>query len=153
MRMRAPCDCGEPQAEFEDAVCAVLESDGSPYEILDRNYTSDPFEPDIVLMNEDEWVFRMVCYYTQEEDGQVDIFPRTFPMRKWVTDHDDLPTYFVLGVNGTPQHPEYLYLCRFFEIASRYTKLESLRPYLVNCFRPEFFSNFIEKDLDRIFSA
>ena len=46
-----PCDCGELQAQFEDAVCRVFESEGSRFEILDRNMISDPFEPDITLMN------------------------------------------------------------------------------------------------------
>lgn len=105
-------------------------------------------------MDRDEWVFRIVCYFTDyDEDGVVEIFPRTFPMRKWVTDHDDLPTYMALGVAGTPQHPESLFFSRFFNFGSRRMKLPELRPYMINVFRIDFFSDVIDKDFERIFSA
>ena len=135
-------------------MCRVFESPDSPYEILDRNYSSDPFEPDIVLMDADEWVFRIVCYYTgYVDDGAVDIWPHTFPMRKWVTDHDELPTFFVLGVEGTPQHPEEMYFTRFFNINKKCIKLTELRDYTLNVFRIDMFRDVIEKDFERIFSA
>ena len=54
-------DCEEKQSQFEDAVCRIFETDGTRYEILDRNMLSDPFEPDIVLMDEDEWVLSLIC--------------------------------------------------------------------------------------------
>ena len=74
-------DIGELQAQFEDAVCRLFES-SDDFEILDRNMVSDPFEPDILLMDADEWVFRVVCWYQREvNEGCVNIYPRTFGMK------------------------------------------------------------------------
>lgn len=151
--MITPCDCGELQAQFEDAVCRVFESEGSRFEILDRNMISDPFEPDIVLMDDDEWILRLVCYYIEEIDGDnLHIFPKTFDMRKWVVDSDESPTFFILGVGGTPSHPEMLFFCRFFEINSDSMHIDVLRHFSLNLLRIDFLDDVITKDFERMYS-
>ena len=149
-----PCDCGELQAQFEDSVCRVFESEGSRFEILDRNMISDPFEPDITLMDEDEWVFNLVCHYIEEvpDNGDLLIFPKTFGMRKWVPDSDDRPTFLVLGVGGTPRDPEMLFFTRFFNVHSVSMNISSLMEYSLNCFRLDFFDPIIMKDFERMYS-
>ena len=150
--MDVPNDIGELQAQFEDAVCRMFES-SDDFEILERNMVSDPFEPDILLMDADEWVFRVVCWYQREVDeGCVNIYPRTFGMRKWVTDHDDLPTFFMMGVGGTPQKPEGFYLTRFFNVNSSCMDLKKFKDAFLTMFRIDFVKNAIDKDFIRIFS-
>ena len=99
-----PCDIGEPQMLFDDAVCRMFEDPDGEYEVLDRNMNNDPFEPDIVVMDSDEWVFTVLCYYIEDypADGFVEIYPKTFGMRKWVQDDSDRPAFLALGVGGTP---------------------------------------------------
>lgn len=148
-----PCDCGELQAQFEDAVCRVFESEGSRFEVLDRNMISDPFEPDIVLMDDDEWVMRLVCYYCEDYEGDsLSIFPKTFGMRKWVVDSDETPTFFILGVGGIPSRPESLFFCRFFEINSDVMQIDVLRRFSVNLLRIDFLDDLITKDFERMYS-
>lgn len=147
-----PNDIGEPQAQFEDAVCRLFES-SEDYEILERNMYSDPFEPDIQLMDADEWVFRVVCWYQSEDDeGFVNIYPKTFGMRKWVTDHDDLPTFFLMGVGGTPSNPERFHLTRFFNIPHQYMDLSKMEDSALSMFDIRFVKHAIDRDFERIFS-
>ena len=152
--MEPPTDIGEPQAEFEDAVCRRFESDGSGFEVLDRNMSSDPFEPDLVVMDSDEWVFRIVCYYIEDppSDGTVVLFPRTFGMRKWVTDSDETPTFLVFGIGGTPQNPEMLFFGRFFEFPDQVVDLKNKMQHLVSCFRIDLLGSVVERELERIYS-
>lgn len=149
-----PCDIGEPQAEFEDAVCSILADPEGRYEVLDRNLSSDPFEPDIVMMDDDEWVFRIVCYYVEEVpcDGMVEIFPKTFGMRKWVRDADDEPTYLVLGVGGTPRTPEMVFFTRFFNFPSKTFDVSSKSEYRINWMRMDFMERVIDEDFERMYS-
>lgn len=147
-----PTDIGELQAEFEDSVCRLIES-SDKYEILDRNISSDPFEPDISVMTEDEWVFRIVCWYqSEDDDGYVDIYPHTFNMRKWVTDHDEDPTFFIMGLGGSPQHPENLYITRFYNIYDSHMDLSDLEMFEVTLFRFDFIYHEINRELCRVFS-
>ena len=150
--MDFPTDIGEPQAEFEDAVCRLIES-SDVFEIIERNMISDPFEPDAILMNEDEWTFRIVCWYQADDDeGFADIYPKTFGMRKWVTDHDEEPTYFLMGIGGTPQMPDHFYITRFFNIDETHMSLARLDAYRQSVFRFDFIYYYINRDLCRIFS-
>lgn len=146
-----PCDIGPEQEEFEEAVCGLFEDAG--YEVLDRNPSHDPFEPDITLMDEDEWVFTVLCYFTDDiEDGSVRIFPNTMGMRRWVTDHDDRPTFLVLGVGGSPISPETLYFGRFGGFPDRRFDLDAYRRMILNWMSAEFFDDAVRKEFERIFS-
>ncbi len=145
-----PSDVGDAQAAFIEAVVRVL---GEAYEIIDTNPFNDPFEPDIILMDEDEWVFRILCYYDEEpEDGSVCIFPRTFDMRKWVVDTSDEPTFLVLGAGESPDDPEYLFFSRFFNFPSRDFDIESGKRHLLNWMRSAFFRAAIDAEFERIYS-
>lgn len=147
-----PSDIGELQAEFDDSVCRLIEA-SDKYEVLDRNMSDDPFEPDIVVMTEDEWIFRMVCWYqSEEDDGFVNIYPRTFGMRKWVTDHDDEPTFFIMGLGGTPQHPEKFFLTRFDKIYDSFIEIDYLKKFELTLFRFDFIYNEVNHELCRVFS-
>ena len=147
-----PTDIGSLQADFEDTVCAVLEDAG--FEVLDRNPTHDPFEPDIVLMDEDEWVFNVICYFVEDAPfhGVAEIFPLTFDMRKWVQDDSDKPAFLALGIGGIPSEPEYLYFSRFFNFNDRLFDMDRNRGLLVNWLRPPFLRKVIEDEFERIFS-
>ena len=81
-----PCDIGAPQEEFCEAITEMFDDPDGMYEVLDTNLSDDPFEPDIEIMDSDEWVFNVLCYYVEDSpsDGVVEIFPKTFGMRKWV---------------------------------------------------------------------
>lgn len=151
---RVPSDIGRPQAEFEDAVCRMLEDGGSGFEVLDRNMYDDPFEPDMVLMDSDEWVFNVLCYYIEDvpDDGVAEIYPTTFGMRKWVQDDSDRPAFLALGIGGTPGAPEHLYFSRFYDFPESRFDMESARGMLLNWMRPEFFCKVIEDEFERIFS-
>ena len=82
----SPCDIGKPQEDFCDEIASIFDCPDGRYEILDRNLSNDPFEPDIEVMDADEWAFNVICYYVEDSpaDGVVEIFPKTFGMRKWV---------------------------------------------------------------------
>ena len=149
-----PCDIGGPQEEFEEHVISLFDDPGSGYEILDTNLADDPFEPDILLMDADEWVFTVLCYYVEDipDDGVVWIFPRTFGMRKWVTDTDERPAFLVLGVGGTPHNPEYLYFGRFYDFPESDFHMEAGRRLLMNWFRMDFIDKAIRDEFERIFS-
>ncbi len=146
----APTDFREPQDEFDDAVCRIFDS-SDRYEILDRNLTNDPFEPDIVVMDEDEWVFNIVCYFVDEDEDNMVLYPKTFDMRKWVRDSDDEPTFLALGVGGTPQSPDRVYFTRFFNFNTRDVDLSKKSMYLVNWFRLEFMEKVVIDDFERIY--
>lgn len=147
-------DCEEKQSQFEDAVCRIFETDGTRYEILDRNMLSDPFEPDIVLMDEDEWVLSLICSYFDDfsDEGYLRLFPDTFSKRKWVVDSDDSPVYILIGVGGSPSCPEHIFFTRFFNINSINISKDRLLEYSVNCFNLAFLDHEIMKDFERIYS-
>lgn len=149
-----PSDIGEPQEEFCDRIAEIFDDPDGRYEVLDRNLSDDPFEPDIEVMDSDEWAFNILCYYVEDtpSDGIVEIFPRTFGMRKWVQDDSDRPSFLALGVGGTPDHPEYLYFARFFRFTDVHFILDEGRDMLINWMRPEFFDRVIRDDFERIFS-
>ncbi len=149
-----PSDIGEPQREFCDAIAAIFDDPDGNYEVLDRNPYDDPFEPDIEVMDSDEWAFNIVCYYVEESpsDGMVEIFPKTFGMRKWVQDDSDRPCFLALGIGGTPGNPEYLYFARFFHFTDGSFCQEDGRGMLINWMRPEFFDKVITAEFERIFS-
>lgn len=151
---QVPCDIGIPQEEFEDAVCSMFDDPEGDYEILDRNMSNDPFEPDLVVMDSDEWVFNVLCYYVEDSpsDGFVEIFPQTFGMRKWVTDSSDRPTFLALGVGGSPSQPEYVYFTRFFNFNDFLVNLDTLRGFIINWMRPAFFDKVVRDEFERIYS-
>lgn len=146
-----PCDIGPEQEEFEEIVCALFEEAG--YEVLDRNPSHDPFEPDIVLMDEDEWVLTVLCYFTDDvEDGRISIFPKTMGMRRWVTDHDDRPAFLVLGVGGRPSDPDTLYFARFDSFPDGRFELGRIRRFIMNWMRADFLDDAVRREFERIFS-
>lgn len=151
---KVPCDIGELQAEFDDAVCSMFEDETCGFEVLDRNMSDDPFEPDIVVMDEDEWAFNILCYYIEDlpSDGIAVVYPTTFGMRKWVQDDSDKPAFLALGIGGTPRRPEYLYFARFFNFSSPYFHMDSGKDLLLNWMRPPFFHKVIRDEFDRLFS-
>lgn len=150
----SPCDIGKPQEDFCDEIASIFDCPDGRYEILDRNLSNDPFEPDIEVMDADEWAFNVICYYVEDSpaDGVVEIFPKTFGMRKWVQDDSERPTFLALGVGGTPSNPEYLYFARFFHFTDVHFDLDEGRGILVNWMRPEFFDKIIQDEFERIFS-
>ena len=149
-----PCDIGEPQILFDDAVCRMFEDPDGEYEVLDRNMNNDPFEPDMVIMDSDEWVFTVLCYYIEDypSDGFVEIYPKTFGMRKWVQDDSERPAFLALGVGGTPENPEELYFARFYNFGDSLVDLNDLKRFRINWMRPAFFDKVVREDFERIFS-
>ncbi|MBQ8179965.1 MAG: hypothetical protein IJ026_05985 [Candidatus Methanomethylophilaceae archaeon] len=152
--MFQPTDCGEPQAQFEDRVCSMFEADGGMFEVLDRNMSSDPFEPDIILMDADGWVLNILCYYVEElpADGRITLFPRTFGMRKWVEDSQERPAFLVLGVGGTTSSPEEVYFSRFFNFPSKDVDLSDMVGFRLNWFDYRFLERIITDDFERMYS-
>ena len=61
-----PSDIGEPQEEFCDRIAEIFDDPDGRYEVLDRNLSDDPFEPDIEVMDSDEWAFNILCYYVED---------------------------------------------------------------------------------------
>lgn len=149
-----PCDIREPQSQFDDAVCRMFDDPEGDYEILDRNMFNDPFEADIRLMDRDEWVFQVLCFYVEERpsDDVIEIYPTTFGMRKWVRDNDENPTFLALGVGGTPQHPELLYFSRFFNFPRMRFDLKEGMGLSINWMRSDFFDKVIKDDFQRMYS-
>ena len=64
-----PSDIGEPQEEFCDRIAEIFDDPDGRYEVLDRNLSDDPFEPDIEVMDSDEWAFNILCYYVEDTNG------------------------------------------------------------------------------------
>lgn len=149
-----PCDIYRPQSEFADAVRSMFDDPDGPYEILDTNEVDDPFEPDITVMDQDEWVFTVLCYYIEDypSDGRVELYPRTFGMRKWVEDSEDRPAFLALGVGGSPERPEELYFARFYNFGSQHLDLGDIREHMINWMRPDFFDKVVRDEFDRIYS-
>lgn len=152
--MKVPTDIGPIQEEFEDMVCGFFDDPDGEYEILDRNIYHDPFEPDIEVMDSDEWVFSILCYYEEEypTDGVVEIFPKTFGMRKWVTDTQERPAFLAMGVGGTPSNPDLVYFARFYNFNDRFFLISEGKELQVNWLKPEFFHKVIREEMDRLFS-
>ena len=149
-----PCDIGAPQEEFCEAITEMFDDPDGMYEVLDTNLSDDPFEPDIEIMDSDEWVFNVLCYYVEDSpsDGVVELFPKTFGMRKWVQDDSDRPAFLALGVGGTPRNPEYLFFARFFNFTSSEFHLDDGRGLMINWMRREFLFKVVRDEFDRIFS-
>ena len=155
MTMRkVPCDIGAPQEEFEDIVCGIFDDPNGDYEILDRNEAHDPFEPDLVIMDSDEWVFNVLCYFVEDypSDGFVEIFPETFGMRKWVQDDSEKPTFLALGVGGTPSNPDCLYFTRFFHFTDSIMDLKDLRVHMISWLRYDFLDKVVRDNFELIYS-
>ena len=149
-----PTDIGEPQEIFQDAIRDIFDDPDGNYEVLDTNLSDDPFEPDITVMDADEWVFTVLCYYIEEvpSHGVLEIFPKTFGMRKWVEDSTERPAFLALGVGGTPTNPEVLYFSRFYNFPDRIFEMERNKDLMINWMRPEFFDKVIRDEFDRIYS-
>ena len=149
-----PTDIGESQEIFQDAVRDIFDDPDGNYEVLDTNLSDDPFEPDIVVMDSDEWVFTVLCYYIEDvpSNGVLEIFPTTFGMRKWVEDSTERPAFLALGVGGTPTNPEVLYFSRFYNFPDSIFEMERNKELLINWMRPEFFDRVIRDEFDRIYS-
>ena len=150
----SPCDIGKPQEDFCDEIASIFDCLDGRYEILDRNLSNDPFEPDIEVMDADEWAFNVICYYVEDSpaDGVVEIFPKTFGMRKWVQDDSERPAFLALGVGGSPENPEELYFARFFNFGDSLMDLNDLKRFRINWMRPAFFDKVVREDFERIYS-
>lgn len=142
----------EKQEGFIDLVCSLFESEEGLYEVVDRNDV-DPFEPDLRILDRDEWAFNVLCYHTDDiiHDGVL-IFPKTFDKRKWVLDRDDDPTFLALGVGGTPSRPEHFYFTRFMNVTDTFTRLSRLTEYELTVLSFRFLDHAVEREFERIFS-
>ncbi len=54
-----PCDIGPLQEEFCETVVSMFNDPDGECKILGTNFADDPFEPNIVVMDTDEWVFNV----------------------------------------------------------------------------------------------
>lgn len=147
--MTAPYD---KQVGFIDLVCSLFESEEGMYEVVDRN-DHDPFEPDLRILDRDEWAFNVICYHTDDmvHDGVL-IFPDTFAQRKWVLDRDDDPTFLALGVGGTELRPERFFLTRFMNVADTFTTLARLTEFEMSVVSFRFLHHAVEREFERIYS-
>lgn len=140
----------EAQDAFADAVREAL--DEWPFEVIDRNPAHDPFEPDLTVMDQDEWVFTVVCQWCERPAGSVLFFPGTFRMRKWIQDDDERPLYFALGVGGSPEDPEILCFSRFFMYAREEWPIGRLDETRVRRLCPQSLRHVVERDFERMYS-
>ena len=149
-----PSDIGEPQEEFCDRIAEIFDDPDGRYEVLDRNLSDDPFEPDIEVMDSDEWAFNILCYYVEDtpSDGIVEIFPRTFGMRKWVQDDSEKPAFLALGVGGTPSNPDCLYFTRFFHFTDSIMDLKNLRVHMISWLKYDFLDKVVRDNFELIYS-
>ena len=149
-----PCDIGAPQEEFCEAITEMFDDPDGMYEVLDTNLSDDPFEPDIEVMDSDEWVFNVLCYYVEDSpsDGVVEIFPKTFGMRKWVQDDSEKPAFLALGVGGTPSNPDCLYFTRFFNFTDSIMDLKDLRVHMISWLRYDFLDKVVRDNFELIYS-
>ncbi len=138
------------QDSFIDAVCEAL--DVWPFEVIDRNLSHDPFEPDLTVMDQDEWVFTVVCQWTYDDSGRIPLFPGTFRMRKWIQDDDERPLYLALGLGGTPERPDTMCFFRFYRCLWEEWPAEEIGDVRVRRLCPESLRYAIEKDFERMYS-
>ncbi|MBR2092884.1 MAG: hypothetical protein IJ904_02400 [Candidatus Methanomethylophilaceae archaeon] len=140
----------EQQDLFIDAVSEAL--DVWPFEVINRNEIHDPFEPDLTVMDQDEWVFTVVCQWCESAEDQIRFFPGTFDMRKWIQDDDERPLYFALGVGGTPENPDIMCFSRFFIYARDEWPVGRLDETRIRRLCPESIRKAVEKDFERMYS-
>ena len=140
----------EQQDAFAGSVRLAL--DQWPFEVIDDNPLHDPFEPDLVAIDQDEWVFTVVCQWIEDAGDGLEFFPGTFRKRKWIQDDDERPLYFALGVGGTPEDPEIMCFSRFFLYAREEWPASRLNETRVRRLCHSSLRQVVERDFERMYS-